>query len=352
MDDNAMWQALCRRDAGVDRAFRYGVVTTGVYCRPSCPSRRPRRENVRFFGDAAAARSAGFRACRRCRPDARDATDPVGRMQALCRHIEAHADRRLSLDQLAREAGLSPSRLQRVFKAAIGVTPRQYLESVRLARFKGALRQGASVTTAIHEAGFGSGSRLYERVDTRLGMTPQQYRARGKGVEISFATASTPLGPAMLGATDRGLCYLQFGDDEAQLLGQLRAEYPQATIERSAAEASAPFAHWVAALAAHLAGQAPRPELPLDIRGTAFQMRVWSFLQSIPGGELRAYAEVAQAIGAPRGARAVAAACAANRIAVLIPCHRVVRGDGALGGYRWGLPRKRALIDLERRQRR
>ncbi|HET6603315.1 MAG TPA: bifunctional DNA-binding transcriptional regulator/O6-methylguanine-DNA methyltransferase Ada [Xanthomonadaceae bacterium] len=351
MDEQAMWQAVCGRDARADAAFRYGVITTGVYCRPSCPSRRPRREHVRFFADAAAARAAGFRACRRCRPDNTDANDPVARMQALCRHIEAHAEQNLRLEELARVAGLSPSRLQRVFKAAIGVSPRQYLESVRLGRFKGALREGARVTTAIHEAGFGSASRLYERVDTRLGMTPQQYRARGKGVTISFAVAPTPLGPAMLGATDRGLCYLQFGDDQDQLLAQLRAEYPQATIERSPAEADAPFADWVAALAAHLAGTAPRPELPLDIRGTAFQMRVWSFLQSIPSGQVRAYAEVAEAIGAPRAARAVAGACAANRIAVLIPCHRVVRGDGGLGGYRWGLARKRTLIDLERRER-
>lgn len=270
------------------------------------------------------------------------------RLHAVARYIAAHADEPLSLAALAARTRLSPFHFQRRFKAVIGVTPKQYVDACRMDRLKAGLRSRGSVTGAIYDAGFGSASRVYERVDTRLGMTPGQYREGGKGVSISYAVAKTPLGLTMMAATDRGLCSVQFGASERELLAQLEREYPGATIAPMNAAARTPFAQWMAALAAHLEGTRPRLDLPLDVRGTAFQMKVWSFLQRIPYGEVRSYAEVAEGIGSPKAVRAVGSACAANRIAVAIPCHRVIRGDGGLGGYRWGLARKRALIDAER----
>ncbi|HEX4896665.1 MAG TPA: methylated-DNA--[protein]-cysteine S-methyltransferase [Solimonas sp.] len=279
------------------------------------------------------------------------ATAVEARLQALCRHIEAHADQELSLEALAARAHLSPYHLQRRFKALTGLSPKQYQEGVRLRRLRQELRQGQPVTRAIQDAGFGSASRVYEKVATRLGMTPKQYRAGGAGLAISYAAADTPLGRLMMGATDRGLCFVQFGDSDAALRAQLQAEYPGAQLAAMDAAMHALFEGWMRALGAHLAGRASSPALPLDLRGTAFQMRVWRYLQQIPAGELRSYREVAEAIGAPRAVRAVASACARNRIALLVPCHRVIRGDGSLGGYKWGLERKRVLIDQERRGR-
>ncbi len=280
------------------------------------------------------------------RRDARPAA--ARRMQALCRYIERNAQQALTLQDLSAQAHLSPSHLQRQFKAVIGVTPRQYVEACRLRALRTELRSGAAVTQAIHAAGFGSASRLYERVSTRLGMTPTQYRAGGAGVAISYATAPTPLGLLMMGATDRGLCFVQFGDSAGALQAMLRAEYPSAQLSAMPAGVRAEFDAWMGALSACLAGTAAAPTLPLDLRGTAFQMKVWAYLQQIPSGQLRSYREVAQAIGRPAAVRAVASACAANRVAVLVPCHRVIRGDGGLGGYKWGLERKRALLDRER----
>ena len=349
MNDEQRWAAVRSRDARSDGKFLYGVLTTGVFCRPSCPSRTPLRKNVRFYATPDAAARDGLRPCLRCRPLAAAGDDPhAARIHAVARYIEAHADEALPLSALAARARLSPFHFQRRFKALVGVTPKQYLDACRMKRLKGALRDGGPVTGAIYDAGFGSASRVYERVDTRLGMTPKQYRAGGAGVAISYAVAETPLGLTMMAATDRGLCFVQFGAAEAALVAQLKREYPGATIARMDAAASAPFAQWMKALAAHLEGTRPRLDLPLDVRGTAFQMKVWSFLQRIPYGEVRSYAEVAEAIGAPKAVRAVGSACAANRLAVAIPCHRVIRGDGGLGGYRWGLERKRALIDAER----
>ncbi|HEY0974480.1 MAG TPA: bifunctional DNA-binding transcriptional regulator/O6-methylguanine-DNA methyltransferase Ada [Solimonas sp.] len=351
MKDEHYWKAVTERDAEQDGRFCYGVVTTGVYCRPSCPSRQPLRGNVRFFETADAAEAAGLRACKRCRPRDAIADRERPRIEALCRHIEAHADEALDLDALAQRAHLSPFHLQRRFKAVTGVTPKQYLDACRLRRLRTQLRDGETVTRAIQDAGFGSASRVYERVATRLGMTPKQYRAGGAGLVISYASATTPLGPTMIGATDRGLCFVQFGENEKALLAQLRGEYPGATLEPMREAAHTEFARWMQALSAHLAGAQRALDLPLDLRGTAFQMRVWQYLQTIPYGEVRAYAEVAEAIGAPRAVRAVASACAANRVALLVPCHRVIRGDGGMGGYKWGLARKRALLDRERSTR-
>lgn len=352
MNDQAKWQAVQAREAAHDGEFVYGVTTTGVYCRPSCPSRRPLRQHVRFYDGPEAAAADGLRPCKRCRPLESHRADPaVATVLDLCRYIEGRIDAPPSLAELGERAGMSSFQVHRLFKRLLAITPKQYVEALRLGHVKRHLRRSASVTDAIYDAGLGSSSRLYEHVDSRLGMTPKQYRRGGEGIAISYATGATPLGLAMIGATDRGICFLQFGDDEAQLLQQLRKEYPGASIAAMDAAAQAQFDAWMRALNAHLEGHSLATELPLDVRGTAFQKRVWSYLQTIPYGDVVSYAEVARAIGAPAATRAVAGACAHNRIGVLIPCHRVIRGDGGLGGYRWGLPRKRSLIDLERRTR-
>ena len=332
------------RDRSFDGQFFFGVVTTGVYCRPSCPSRRPLRGNVRFFRVPAEAEKAGLRPCLRCRPLA----DPAEETAKLCRYIEEHCGEPLDLAALAKRAGLSRFHLQRTFKAAVGVTPKQYLEAQRLAKLKKELRRAKDVTSAVYEAGFGSSSRVYERADSRLGMTPKQYRRGGDGVSITYATVESPVGLAMMGATDRGVCFVQFGDTREQLLDALRREYPAATLEAAADPPRREFRQWMDELAAHLAGSRPALELPLDIQATAFQMRVWDYLRSIPYGRTQSYRQVAAGIGAPAAVRAVAGACAANRVALVIPCHRVIRGTGDAGGYRWGLERKRALLDRER----
>lgn len=344
MNDDQMWQALLSKDKACDGKFYYGVVTTGVFCQPSCPSKLPLRQNVRFFDTPDQALAADLRACKRCRPTDMASED----FAEICRYLEQHSDEALPLETLSRMAGLSPSHFQRRFKALIGVSPRQYLENCRLNRVKQELKAGSDVTSAVYAAGFGSGSRLYEKLDTRLGMTPGQYRSGGKGLTISYAAAQTPLGELVIGATDRGLCFLQFGP-EAELIEQLRKEYPQASLQPMPDAAQPAFASWIEALNLYLTGETAPPDLPLDIQGTAFQLKVWSYLQQIPTGEVQSYAEVATGIGQPTAARAVARACASNRVALVIPCHRVIRGSGELGGYRWGIERKRVLLDGERK---
>jgi AraC family transcriptional regulator, regulatory protein of adaptative response / methylated-DNA-[protein]-cysteine methyltransferase len=346
------WQAIERRDGGLDGELFFGVVTTGVYCRPSCPSRRPLRKNVRFYATAAEAERDGLRPCKRCRPLDRERDRAAATVRELCRHIEAHPDAAPDLAELAARAGLSRFHLQRTFKAVAGVTPKEYVEACRMRQLKGSLRKAKDVTEAVYDAGFGSSSRVYERADTRLGMTPMQYRRGGQGVAITYASAPTPLGLLMIGATDRGICFVQFGDSEEELSAALRREYPAAQIAPMASPYPPEFERWMTALTRHLAGAQPRLDLPLDIRATAFQMRVWNYLQSIPYGEVQSYGEVAAAIGKPSAVRAVARACASNTVALAIPCHRVIRGTGELGGYRWGLGRKRALIDGERKNAR
>lgn len=349
MNQTLQWQAVQQRDAAMDRRFVYGVVTTGVYCRPSCPARRPLRENIRFFDSPAEAGEAGLRPCKRCRPLERWHDDPeVARLLDLCRRVEADPDALPDAAALARMAGIDAFRLNRLFKRYLTITPGDYIEQVRVARIKRALRNSASVTDAVYDAGLGSSRGLYERAPRTLGMTPREYRSGGAGLVISHATAATPLGLACIGATDRGICFLQFGEDAASLLAQLASEYPQAELAAMAPSAQPAFDAWIAALNASLEGHAPSPALPLDLRGTAFQVRVWNYLRGIPPGEVVSYGEAAAALGAPRATRAVASACARNRVAVLVPCHRVIRGDGGLGGYRWGLARKRALLDVER----
>ncbi|TQV67793.1 bifunctional DNA-binding transcriptional regulator/O6-methylguanine-DNA methyltransferase Ada [Exilibacterium tricleocarpae] len=344
LSEKDCWRALENRDASFDGRFFFGVVTTGVYCRPSCPSRRAKPENVRFYPSAAAAAAAGLRPCLKCQPQ-RQSSEA---MAAVADFIDTHVDETLSLARLAREFKLSTSHLQRRFKSAYGVSPKQYQNAARLNQFRTSLRHGSDVTEAIFAAGFGSTSRIYEQVDGHLGMTPSAYRDGGKGETIAYAIRTTTLGHLLMAATDRGVCFVHFGAGEAALTAALQHEYPNATLSRSAAESAPALNQWIDALNHHLDRGSPAPAPPLHLNGTAFQMRVWRFLMSVPEGAVASYTEVARGMGAPKSARAVANACGANNIALLIPCHRVLRSDGSLGGYRWGTERKRALIDTER----
>jgi AraC family transcriptional regulator of adaptative response/methylated-DNA-[protein]-cysteine methyltransferase len=349
LDEARCWEAVQDRDASQLGKFFYGVLTTGVYCRPACPSRRPLRKNVRFYESSTDAERDGLRPCLRCRPLAAAGPDPTAeRILWVCRFIEERSDEPLKLEDLAAQMHMSASHFHRTFKGIVGLSPKKYLDAARLRKLKKGLKESADVTQAVYGAGYGSASRVYERADTRLGMTPNQYRQGGRNVTITYATIETPLGLIMVGATDRGLCFLQFGDAHKRLLAMLDEEYPAARLRAMTKPYHPDFQKWIKALNGYLVGTHPHLDLPLDIRATVFQIRVWNYLQSIPYGEVRSYGEVAAGIGNPNAARAVARACAANTVALVIPCHRVIRGTGELGGYRWGLARKRALIDRER----
>jgi len=346
MNAEQCWAAVRNRDRSFDGRFFFGVLTTGVYCRPSCPARPALRRNVRFYPTPAAAERDGLRPCKRCRPLEAAGAD-LARIHELCRYIETHLDETLTLEHLAAQAGLSRFHLQRKFKRALGLSPKQYIEASRLRALKGALKESKDVAGAVYEAGFGSGSRVYERADARLGMTPNRYRQGGRGVEITYATAQSPLGLLLIAATDRGVCFVEFGKSERALVEALGKEYPDAALLPMRQPPGREFRRWMDGLARYLEGARPSLDLPLDVRATAFQMRVWNYLQTIPYGAVRSYGEVASAIGQPSAARAVARACASNRVALAIPCHRVIRGSGDPGGYRWGLERKRALLKME-----
>lgn len=350
-NDEGRWQAVMARDVEQAGAFVYAVKTTGIYCRPTCASRRPAKVNARFFDTPADAERAGFRACRRCHPERLDQTNASYELvRRVCAYIDAHLDEALPLNTLAALVSLSPAHLQRQFKACLGVSPRQYHEASRVGRFKAQLRRSdeTSVTDAVFEAGYGSLSRLYEKSSAHLGMTPMAYRSGGAGIDITFGFWKTPLGVMLVGATDRGICSVQFGDSKTELSRALREEYPEATFTPVSTPPSFALAHWMTALTEHLEGHRVPATLPVHVRATAFQTMVWAYLRTIPSGEVRSYQEVAAAIGRPAATRAVANACASNPVALVIPCHRVIRASGALGGYRWGLERKRALIDTER----
>lgn len=338
---DAYWAAVLARDRGADGRFVYSVRSTGVYCRPSCPSRRPRRENVAFHASPTAAEAAGFRACKRCRPGEADKTATA--IAAACRRLDA-AEEAPALAELAREAGLSAAHFQKVFKTALGVSPAAYFKARRAEKARAALECGAGVTEAIYEAGFNSAGRFYEASDGMLGMKPSTYRDGAKGERITFAIGQTSLGAVLAASTERGVCAILLGDDPQALLEDLQRRFPKAEL------AGGDKAY--EKLVARVAGLVEHPEkafdLPLDLRGTAFQMRVWAALRKIPAGKTADYSEVAGMIGAPASVRAVAQACGANPIAIAIPCHRVVRRDGGLSGYRWGVDRKRTLLDLER----
>jgi AraC family transcriptional regulator of adaptative response/methylated-DNA-[protein]-cysteine methyltransferase len=346
--DVARWNAVAARDAEQDGRFVYAVRTTGVYCKPSCASRRALRENVRFFADPAAAEAAGFRACKRCDPRATESA--ASRVIAKARaYLEAHVDEPPALGELARAVGMSASHLQRTFTRHVGVSPRKYAAALRADRLKTHLRAGATVSRATFDAGYGASSRAYDAAAEQLGMTPGAYRRGGKGVEIRYMTAATSLGQLLVAATERGVCAITLGDDDATLENALNSEYPHSTRTRvRGARGDAQLRAWVAAVSAYIDGTAQEIAVPLDVDGTPFQQRVWEALQRIPYGETRSYAQVAESIAAPSAARAVASACARNRISLVIPCHRVVRGSGALGGYRWGIARKERLLTRER----
>jgi AraC family transcriptional regulator, regulatory protein of adaptative response / methylated-DNA-[protein]-cysteine methyltransferase len=348
ISEQSAWSAVLGKDARWDGRFVYGVTSTGIFCRPSCPSRRPRRENVRFFAAPVDAEAAGFRACRRCSPA--EGTAPTANAAVLRARqiIDAHPDTPHTLTDLGRAAGLSPTQLQRAFTRTFGVSPRAYQDSKRIKTLKVRLRDGATVSRATFDAGFGSSSRVYERATIALGMTPGEYRRGGDGAVVRFTIVGTPLGRLLVAATDRGVCAVSLGDDDATLEKALREEFHRAEVTRDEHDLAVP----VRAIVDRLQSGRGAVSFPLDVRGTAFQQLVWRELQRIPEGETRTYAQVAQSIGKPSAARAVARACAANRLAIAIPCHRVVRGDGAVGGYRWGVDRKKALLEVERSENR
>jgi AraC family transcriptional regulator, regulatory protein of adaptative response / methylated-DNA-[protein]-cysteine methyltransferase len=340
------WQAVLTRDANQDGRFVFAVSSTGVYCRPSCPSRRPRRENVAFFHKPDDAEKAGYRACLRCRPKAIGANRQTEVVKAVCRYIEQHLDEPITLSRLGSEFHQSPFHLQRSFKAALGISPRAYADSCRMNRLKRNLQAGHSVTRAMYDAGYSSSSRLYERTASQLGMTPDSYRRGAIAAPIRYTCTDSPLGRMLIAATEKGICAIQFADSDDELEQGLKHEFPFAVRRRD----DAALHDWKQNLLRQINGQRLNSSLPLDIQATAFQRQVWTYLQTIPFGATRSYGQVAKAIGQPTATRAVARACATNRIAVAIPCHRVVRTDGDMGGYRWGVERKKALLDLEREQ--
>jgi AraC family transcriptional regulator of adaptative response/methylated-DNA-[protein]-cysteine methyltransferase len=343
--DEARWDAVKRRDRAADDVFYYSVRTTGVYCRPSCGARRPNRENVAFYESREAARRAGFRPCKRCRPDQpAPGAEQAATIAKACRVIET-AESEPSLDTLAAAAGMSRFHFHRVFKAATGVTPKAYAAARRGARLRSELGRGGTVTEAAYGAGFNSSGRFYAATAPMLGMRPKAFRAGGKDAVIRFALGQCSLGAILVAATERGVCAISLGDDPEALLRELQDRFPKAELIGGDRD----FEKLVAKVVGLVERPAQGADLPLDIRGTAFQQRVWAALARVPAGQTLSYSELAKRVGAPSAVRAVAGACAANKLAVAIPCHRVLRTDGALSGYRWGIARKRALLDRETR---
>ena len=341
--DEERWAAVLRRDPQADGSFYYSVETTGVYCRPSCPSRQARRENVRFHGSREAAEKAGFRACKRCRPDQPALSEQrAAAVEKACRLIES-AEAMPGLEELAEAVGMSRYHFHRVFKSVTGLTPRAYAAAHRANRVRHALSRSGSVTEAIYSAGFNSSGRFYASSNAVLGMQPRAFRSGGEGAAIRFAVGDCSLGAILVAATDKGVCAILLGDDPEALVRELQDRFPSAELDAGDAD----FDQLVAVVIGFVEAPALGLDLPLDVRGTAFQQRVWQALREIPAGSTVSYAEIAQRIGSPRALRAVAQACASNPLAVAIPCHRVVRRDGALSGYRWGVERKRALLDRE-----
>ena len=346
------WEAVQQRDPTYDGSFVYAVSSTGIYCRPICPSRRPYRANVKFFADSKEAQSAGYRACLRCLPhQPRQENRNSGLVKHVCHEIDSHLDEHPdglpSLAQLSQAVGVSASHLQRVFKKETGLTPRQYAHAGRLERFKSMVRDGNAVTTALFDSGFSSSSRLYEDADGQFGMTPGRYRRGGAGTTIGYLVAESTLGALLVAATGKGICSVKLGDNPSALLKDLHAEFPAADFQ----EGDEALRGWLGLVLEYLEGERRSLDLPLDIQATAFQRRVWRMLQSIPYGETRSYQQMALDIGFnSNSGRAVGNACASNPAALVIPCHRAVRKDGSLGGYRWGLGRKEALIAMEHRK--
>ncbi|HUW64913.1 MAG TPA: bifunctional DNA-binding transcriptional regulator/O6-methylguanine-DNA methyltransferase Ada [Spirochaetia bacterium] len=346
LDPEVCWQAVVQCDKQFDGRFVYAVRSTGIYCRPSCPSKRPRREMVAFFRLPEAAEQEGYRPCLRCQPQRTDLKEPLVTMvREVCQIIEkGDAVQSLTLSSLGAQVHLNPQYLQRIFKRIMGVTPRQYAEGCRTRRLKTMFKEGKDVTTALYEAGYGSSSRLYEQSSRRLGMTPATYIRGGKGVKVSYTITDSPFGRLLVAATVKGVCAVSLGDSDRALTESLQREYPAAEIERDEVFLRGS----VESLLAYLSGCQPHLDLPLDLKVTAFRWRVYEELRAIPYGTTRSYKDVAEAIGNPKAVRAVARACATNPVALVIPCHRVVRGDGSLAGYRWGLERKESLLTMEK----
>jgi AraC family transcriptional regulator of adaptative response/methylated-DNA-[protein]-cysteine methyltransferase len=345
LNEAECWKAIERRDPAFDGLFWYGVRTTGVYCRPSCPSRQPKRENVTFFALPDAARQEGLRACRRCRPDDSVFRDPRAELvRSICRLIDENVGDGPDLAFLSTKVKVSRCHLQRLFRKMMGISPRRYAEARRAALFKAGVKEGRSVTEAMYEAGYGSSSRLYDNGAKQLGMTPATYGKGGKGMTIAYTIVESRLGWLLAASTDRGICSVMLGDNVENLTADLFHEFPKAEIGRDDGQ----LRSQVRTLLDCLEGDAPHADLPLDVQGTAFQMRVWEELRRIPRGRTVSYGELAVRIGRPTAPRAVARACATNPVAILTPCHRVIRENGELGGYRWGIERKRKLLEEER----
>ncbi len=348
MNNPELWDAVLNRDASRDGSFVFAVRSTGIYCRPSCPARRPRREQVTFFQVPEAAEREGFRACKRCSPRRAKSSDPrVDLVRRICHAIDEHDEEPQTLRTLSEQTGVSAHHLQRTFKEVMGISPRQYAESQRLRKFKANVKSGSSVTEAMYDAGYGSSRALYEKSSAQLGMTPATYGRGGKGMRIVYTIAGSPLGRLLVAATERGVCSVSLGDSDAELAAKLFAEYPAAAIDRKDTKISPTLNLWLNKILESLNGKTTRIDLPLDIQATSFQWRVWEELRRIPFGATRSYQEIAQAIGKPTAVRAVARACASNHAALVIPCHRVIREDKSLGGYRWGLERKEKLLRQE-----
>ena len=343
VSEDSRWQSVLARDGASDGKFVFAVSSTGVYCRPSCPSKRPKRENVSFFRRPQEAETAGFRECLRCRPKAIAGNPRQELIKAVCRYIEQHLDEPVTLARLGAEFHQSPFHLQRTFKAGLGITPKEYADSCRMRGFRQKLKAGHSVTRAMHDAGYSSTSRLYSRTSAELGMEPAKYRRGAIATPIRYSFSESPIGRMLIAATDKGICSIQFADSEEELEQGLKQEFPFALRRRD----DSGMANVAEQVVKRISGAESSASLPLDIQATAFQRRVWSYLQSIAFGKTRSYTEVAKAIRHPSAVRAVARACATNPVAIAIPCHRVLRSNGDLGGYRWGLERKKALLEME-----
>ncbi len=347
-DSARNWRAIEQRQRDADASFVYAVRSTRIYCRPSCPARRPRVDRVVYFRNRRQAEQAGYRACRRCWPQESSLRESAQLVQRMCRKIEetlaSNPETALTLAELSRTSGVKPHKLERLFQRTLGITPRQFIDARRMTQLKSNLRKGEQVTSAMYDAGFGSSSRLYERAHAQMGMTPAVYRRGGEGMSISYAIVPCALGRLLVAATARGVSAVYLGNSDKPLEQALTKEYPRAGIRRD----NKGIAPWVRGVLAHLRGQEPHEGLPLDVQATAFQRRVWKELQRIPYGSTKTYTEVARAIGKPRAIRAVARACATNPVSIVVPCHRVVRADGNLAGYRWGLERKGMLLAAEK----
>jgi AraC family transcriptional regulator of adaptative response/methylated-DNA-[protein]-cysteine methyltransferase len=336
------WQATLARDSRADGTFVLAVRSTHIYCRPSCPARRPLRRNVVFYHTREEAEKHGYRPCLRCRPN--EVSNSVALVQRAARHLAESAVESVRLAVLAKTLGTTQAKLRRAFLQVTGLAPRELAEALRIKRFKAMLRSGRSIADALYETGYGSPSRVYERSNAQLGMTPATYQKGGKNMKIGYTVAKSPLGKVLVAATERGVSAVYLGDAESTLIAELREEYPRAEITPAADS----FQRWVREIVQRIEGKQPRMELPLDLQATAFQRRVWQELQRIPRGRTRTYSQVARSLGQPKAVRAVARACATNPVSIVVPCHRVIREDGTLAGYRWGISRKEQLLAQER----